>query len=46
MTEEYVEVRVVGVAEEVEEVGEDVGVDDVLDVDLLELDLFVQDDDG
>jgi len=46
VTEEYVEVRVVGVAEEVEEVGEDVGVDDVLDVDLLELDLFVQDDDG
>ena len=41
----YVEVGVVGVAEEVEEEGQDVRVDDVLDVQLLELDLLVQDHD-
>lgn len=45
VSERYVEVRVVGVAEEVEQVGEDVGVDDVLDVELLELDLLVEDHD-
>jgi hypothetical protein len=37
---------VVWVAQEVEQVWEDVGVDDVLDVELFELDLLVQDDDG
>lgn len=43
---QYVELRVVGVAQEGEQVGQDVGVHDVLDVELLEPDLLVQDDDG
>lgn len=42
----YVELRIVCVAQEGEQVGQDVGVHDVLDVELLELDLLVQDDDG